>query len=96
MARDLLQTTELLCFDALLGDTAWRAPAFEHLFTTEHQGLVRVALRCLAKLVASTLPCTYVVLASYYPNHQHSGSWRDGYQLKVPINLLIYPNSPNL
>ncbi|ERI35213.1 hypothetical protein IG195_21475 (plasmid) [Arthrobacter sp. TES] len=50
VARDLLQTTELLCFDALLGDTAWRAPAFEHLFTTEHQGLVQVALRCLAKV----------------------------------------------
>ncbi|MGP7963634.1 hypothetical protein ACTVBU_10725 [Sanguibacter sp. A246] len=47
IARDLLQTAELLSFDALLGGSGWRAPAFSRLFTVEHQGLLLVALRCL-------------------------------------------------
>ena len=50
VARELLQTAELACFDALLGDTAWQAPAFSHLFTTEHRGLLLVAMRCLTRV----------------------------------------------
>lgn len=50
VSRELLQTTELLCFDALLGDSAWKSPAFQHLLTPEHHGLVLVALRCLSKV----------------------------------------------
>jgi hypothetical protein len=47
IARDLLQTTELACFDFALGGQAWQAPAFAHLFTGEHRGLLLVALRTL-------------------------------------------------
>jgi hypothetical protein len=50
ISRDLLQTAELLCFDALMGDRAWQAPAFAHLFTTEHHGLISVAIRCLSSI----------------------------------------------
>ncbi|MEU9745856.1 hypothetical protein [Streptomyces niveus] len=47
VASGLLQTAELTCFDALLGDDAWKADSFSHLFTTEHKGLLLVALKCL-------------------------------------------------
>lgn len=53
IARDLLQTAELACFDALLGDTSWKAPAFAHLFTPEHRGLILVALRSLTRIAGS-------------------------------------------
>lgn len=59
VARDLLQTAELLCFDALVGGSAWRAPAFGRLLTAEHQGLLLVAVRTLRAIagehVASAL-----------------------------------------
>jgi len=47
IARDLLQTTELACFDVILDDDGWKSPSFGHLFTAEHKGLLLVALRCL-------------------------------------------------
>ncbi|KPI22960.1 hypothetical protein OV320_1008 [Actinobacteria bacterium OV320] len=50
MASGLLQTAELTCFDALLGDRAWKAESFSHLFTTEHKGLLLVALKCLESI----------------------------------------------
>jgi len=50
VARDLLQTAELACFDYLLGGTAWKEPAFAHLITPEHKGLLLVALRCLGRV----------------------------------------------
>jgi hypothetical protein len=50
IARDLLQTAELACFEALLDSKAWQSPAFAHLFTTEHKGLLLVALRCLQRI----------------------------------------------
>jgi len=50
IARDLLQAAELACFEALLGGDAWRSPAFAHLFTAEHKGLLLVALRCLGRI----------------------------------------------
>ncbi len=53
VARDLLQTCELACFDAALGDRAWRSEAFARLFTEEHRGLVLVALRCLESIAGS-------------------------------------------
>ncbi|MDG9687730.1 hypothetical protein QC334_34240 [Streptomyces sp. DH18] len=59
VARDLLQVAELACFDALLGDSAWKAKSFAHLFTLEHKGLLLVGLRCLSRIagdqVASVL-----------------------------------------
>lgn len=53
ISRDLLQTAELVCFDALLDDQNWQAPAFSHLFTAEHRGLLLVALRCLARVAGA-------------------------------------------
>ncbi len=53
VARDLLQTVELACFDALLGDRAWQEPAFAHLFTPEHKGLLLVAQRCLTRVAGN-------------------------------------------
>jgi hypothetical protein len=44
VARLLPQTLELALFDALIGGDAWRAPAFDALFTLEHRQLVLVAL----------------------------------------------------
>ncbi|CPR96204.1 Uncharacterised protein [Mycobacteroides abscessus] len=59
VAREMLQTAELACFDAMLGGHAWQSRAFEHLFTPEHRGLLLVALRCLravgGRLVAEPL-----------------------------------------
>ncbi|MGY9065344.1 hypothetical protein [Streptomyces sp. CAS3] len=50
VASGLLQTAELTCFDALLGDSAWKSDSFSHLFTTEHKGLLLVALKCLEQV----------------------------------------------
>lgn len=50
VARELLQTAELVCFEALLGGDGWTSPAFEHLFTPEHRGLLLVSLRCLRSI----------------------------------------------
>lgn len=55
VARDLLQTAELACFDALVGDTAWQSDAFAHLFSAEHKGLLLVALRTLEEIAGATV-----------------------------------------
>lgn len=55
VACDLLQTAELLCFDALVGGSAWRTPAFARLFTAEHQGLLLVAVRCLRSVAGAQI-----------------------------------------
>lgn len=55
VARDLLQTSELVCFDALVGDEAWRAPAFDHLFTPEHRQLLITALKTMTALAGPTV-----------------------------------------
>lgn len=47
IAREMLQTAELTCFEALMGGQAHRADAFDHLFTAEHRYLLNVAIRCL-------------------------------------------------
>lgn len=44
LARQLPQTTDLACFDALSGSAAWRASAFDHLFTVEHRQLLVISL----------------------------------------------------
>jgi hypothetical protein len=53
IARQLLQTIDLAVFDALLGGTAWRAPAFDILFGREHRQALAIAIACLAKAVPS-------------------------------------------
>lgn len=53
IAREMLQTTELGCFEALLGGDAHRADAFDHLFTAEHRYLLNVAIRCLEAIAGS-------------------------------------------
>ncbi|WP_141216156.1 MULTISPECIES: hypothetical protein [Nocardiaceae] len=45
VARDLLQTIELACFEGLLGGDAWKQPAFDHLFTPSHRTMVLAASR---------------------------------------------------
>lgn len=55
IARDLPQTVELACFDALLGDSAYKSRAFDHLFTAEHRHLVLAAVRSLGDIASSQL-----------------------------------------
>ena len=55
IARDLPQTAELACFDALLGNSAYLSPAFDHLFTAEHRGLLRIAVRTLKAIIGGDL-----------------------------------------
>lgn len=50
VARQLLQTAELVCFEALLGSNGWKEPAFAHLFTPEHRSLLLVAVRSLEQI----------------------------------------------
>lgn len=50
VARDIAQTAELVCFDALVGDNAWRARAFDHLFTPEHRQLLLTSIKALEAL----------------------------------------------
>jgi hypothetical protein len=66
VARDLLQTAELLCFDALVGGSAWRAPAFARLFTTEHQGLLLVATRCLRSVAGDQIASVLEPIPGYF------------------------------
>lgn len=47
VAREIPRTIELSCFDALLGDTAFEAPSFSHLFTPEHRSLLLACIRTL-------------------------------------------------
>lgn len=55
VASTLLQTAELACFDALCGDTAYEAKAFDHLFTREHQYLLTATIKCLHEITGSQL-----------------------------------------
>jgi len=55
VARQLPQTIELACFDALLGDSAYTATAFDHLFTQEHRSLVSAAVRMLSDILPAQL-----------------------------------------
>jgi hypothetical protein len=55
VARQLPQTIELACFDALLGDSAYAATAFDHLFTQEHRSLLSAGVRMLTDIVPAQL-----------------------------------------
>ena len=55
VASTLLQTAELACFDALCGDHAYQAKAFDHLFTREHQYLLAATVKCLREITGSQL-----------------------------------------
>lgn len=55
VARDLLQTAELACFDGVVGGNAYRADAFDHLFTAEHRQLLTVTIKLLHDIVGSDL-----------------------------------------
>ena len=55
IARQLPQTIELACFDGLLGDTAYTATAFDHLFTREHRSLLAACIRMLSGIVPAQL-----------------------------------------
>ncbi len=66
VARDLLQTAELLCFDALVGGSSWRVPAFARLLTAEHQGLLLVAIRCLRSIAGEQIAAVLDPLAGFF------------------------------
>jgi hypothetical protein len=55
VARDLLQTSELAIFEGLLGGEAWKAAAFNHLFTPEHRNLLSAAIPLLNDIIGSQL-----------------------------------------
>jgi hypothetical protein len=55
IGRDLLQTAELACFDAIVGDSNYLSTAFDHLFTAEHRQLLRVAVRTLREIIGLSL-----------------------------------------
>ena len=55
VARDLLQTAELACFDGLVGGQAHRADAFDHLFTAEHRQLLSVSIKLLQEIIGGGL-----------------------------------------
>lgn len=55
VAREILQTAELACFEALLGGRAHLADAFDHLFTGEHRYLLHVAIRCLESIAGPAI-----------------------------------------
>ncbi|GIH51241.1 hypothetical protein SAMN05421833_125112 [Microbispora rosea] len=55
VASTLLQTVELACFDALLGDSGYTAPAFGQLFTPEHHYLLVVAVRFLREIAGNQI-----------------------------------------
>lgn len=55
IARDLVQTAELACFDARCGDQAYAEPAFDHLFTPEHRYLLVTVVKVLREIVGHQL-----------------------------------------
>jgi hypothetical protein len=55
IARQIPQTIELVCFDALLGDVAFQSPAFDHLFTAEHRSLLLACVRVLADIAGTQI-----------------------------------------
>jgi hypothetical protein len=58
IARDLVQTAELACFDARCGDHAYAEAAFDHLFTAEHRYLLVTATKVLRDIVGDQLADT--------------------------------------
>lgn len=54
ISREILQTAELACFDALVGGQSFLEPAFDHLFASEHRYLLNAALRCLGQVAGDT------------------------------------------
>lgn len=54
-ARQMLQTVELAVFEGLVGGTAHEAPAFDHLFGSQHHYLLNVATRCLSEIAGASI-----------------------------------------
>lgn len=55
VARQMLQTTELAVFEALVGGQAHQAPAFDPLFTQDHRYMLNVARRCLEDVAGAAV-----------------------------------------
>jgi len=55
LGRDLPRVIQMACFDALLGDVNWTAPALDALFTAEHRQLMLVTLDTLREIVGPTV-----------------------------------------
>lgn len=55
IGRELLQTAELACFEALVGGHAHEFQSFDHLFTVEHRQLLRLAMRLLEDVASEQM-----------------------------------------
>ena len=55
VARQMLQTAELAFFEALVGGSAHRVPAFDHLFTQDHRYMLNLANRLLADVAGTAV-----------------------------------------
>ncbi len=55
VARNIVQTAELACFDARCGDHAYAEAAFDHLFTPEHRYLLVTTVKVLRDIVGDQL-----------------------------------------
>lgn len=55
IARDLPQTVELVCFEALIGGKEWMQRCFDHLFTSEHGNLLAASVRTLQTVAGQSL-----------------------------------------
>ncbi|WP_344597722.1 hypothetical protein [Actinomadura vinacea] len=82
VSRNILQTAELTCFEALVDGEAWREPAFDHLFTAEHQGLLLAAIATLGQVANEPLaqqlsPIAHIAFdrsAAAIPNRRQPGA----------------------
>lgn len=50
VSREMLQCVELCCFEALMGGDAYKAAAFDHLFTPEHHQLLTIGITALGAI----------------------------------------------
>lgn len=50
VAREMLQSVELYCFEALLGGEQFSAASFDHLFTPRHQQLIEIGFRAISAI----------------------------------------------
>ncbi|WP_127938007.1 hypothetical protein [Nonomuraea polychroma] len=101
LARELPQTVDLICYDALLGNSNWKSQAFSHLFSLEHRQLLVVAvdtLRAAAPELASYLsgildisfnmapvPPRNVVRRNPLIKDSNEGDDGDGTQQELPV-----------
>jgi hypothetical protein len=93
VSRELLQTSELACFEALMGGNAWTSPAFDHLFTPEHRNLLSVAMEALREICGESIASRLTPLASL-PFDRHAPALPDRRGPTAPKTTTDVPASP--